>query len=330
MQASSRSGTPLRTVERHTCVLCAGAGTILYEGLRDYAFGVPGEWRMRRCASPDCGLLWLDPRPAEEDLVRAYEHYHTHAETRQAAVPRLLNSLCRLWSRLGDAFSGLGAQRRQLRMMFLGGTQPGRLLEVGCGGGRFLNRMRKAGWEVAGVELDPQAVRRIAERYGIEVACGTLEAQRYAAGSFDAIAMSQVIEHAHAPDALLRECRRILKPAGRLRLTTPNALSRAHAMYGRHWRGLEPPRHLQIFTPAALARCARESGFVDVHWQTLSAESAGIYQASEAIRAAERGEMLAAGRHCAPWAQQRMEFALVRGQADLGEDLLLLATNPGA
>ncbi len=335
MQVVTQDGNGIRTTPCPECFLCALEGEVLYQGLRDHVAGAPGTWRMRRCANPECGLLWLDPKPVEADLLKAYAKYHTHgaghAGARASSVSRALNSACRLASRLGDQFTGLAVQRRQLRKMFLGAERPGRLLEIGCGGGRFLNRMRKAGWNVEGTEFDPKAADRVAARYGIRVACGTLADQRYAADSFDAVAMSQVIEHVHDPQALLQECRRVLAPRGKLVVTTPNSRSLAHAMYGRCWRGLEPPRHMQIFSPTALARCARNAGFLDLRLQTLSAESAGIYRASMEIRIAEnQGSPAdsAMSRVVGSWLRQHDEFEQARRRPDVGEDILMIAVKP--
>jgi len=325
-----QNSSELRTAPCPECFLCAREGKLLYEGLRDHVAGVPGTWRMRQCANAGCGLLWLDPKPVETDLLKAYASYHTHAAGSPgwSLWPRLLNAACRLASRTADQFTGLAAQRRQLKMMFLGARRPGRLLEIGSGGGRFLNRMRQAGWEVEGFEFDPKAAERIAKRYGIQVSSGSLAERRYAADSFDAVAMSHVLEHMHDPQGLLRECRRVLKPEGLLVVTTPNARSLAHAMYGRHWRGLEPPRHLQVFSPAALERCARAAGFGAAQLQTLSAESAGIYRASEEIRAIENGVSLRPGefsRVHRSWALQSAEFNRAKEDSFQGEDILLLA-----
>jgi SAM-dependent methyltransferase len=337
MQVVMQDGNGIRTTPCPECFLCALQGEARYEGLRDHVAGAPGTWRMRRCANPECGLLWLDPKPVEGDLLKAYAQYHTHGTehggARASALSKALNSACRLASRLGDQFTGLAAQRRQLRKMFLGAERPGRLLEIGCGGGRFLNRMRKSGWEVEGIDFDPKAADRVAARYGIRVACGALADQQYTADSFDAVAMSQVIEHVYDPQALLQECRRVLAPGGRLVVTTPNARSQAHAMFGRCWRGLEPPRHMQIFTPSALARCARNAGFLAVQVQTLSAESAGIYRASEEIRMAESQGVpapSAASRIVRSWVRQHEEFVRARQQPDLGEDILMIALKPSS
>lgn len=326
------SSSEIRTAPCPECFLCAREGKLLYEGLRDHVSGVPGTWRMRQCANLECGLLWLDPRPVEADLIKAYERYHTHAtalaQPSAGILARTLNAACRLASRLCDQFTGLAAQRRQLRKMYLGALRPGKLLEIGSGGGRFLNRMRKAGWEVEGLEFDPKAAQRVADRYGIRVASGSLAERRYAVDSFDAVAMSQVLEHMHDPQGLLRECWRLLKPGGRLVVTTPNARSRAHAMYGRSWRGLEPPRHMQIFSPAALERCAREAGFGELQLRTLSAESAGIYRASEEIeslqaRVSQRAPW--AMRMLRPWILQQEEFSGARSHPESAQDILMIA-----
>lgn len=136
---------------------------------------------------------------------------------------------------------------------------------IDCGGGRFLNRMLRAGWYVEGTAFDPKAAERVASRYGIRVSCGVLADLRYAADSFNAVAMSQVIEHLHDPNSLLQECRRVLAPEGRLVVTTPNALSRAHMMDGRCWRSAPAMRvfttcdgrHFPPNPPASTGRARR-------------------------------------------------------------------------
>ena len=50
------------------CHVCGAEGVLIYQGLRDRLFGVPGEWNLKKCANPDCGTYWLDPMPIEADL----------------------------------------------------------------------------------------------------------------------------------------------------------------------------------------------------------------------------------------------------------------------
>jgi len=316
------------------CIACGRDGVELYDGLRDYLAGTPGTWRMVRCPDAGCGMLWLDPMPVEADLIKAYATYHTHGDARARSAAQLalsaLNASCKIASRLLELGSGLGRQRRELRTMFIGDAIPGKLLEVGCGSGRFLNRMRRAGWEVQGTDFDPAVAARVKEKYGLRVDVGNLAALRYPADSYDVVAMSQVIEHVHDPRALLAECFRVLRPGGRLVLTTPNALGLAHRQYGCHWRGLEPPRHLHLFTPAALKRCARTGGFEPQELRTLSAESAGIYRASDEIG----GMHGVPDRRSAPasivrsWRMRYREYRETLRDPQAGQDILLIGVKP--
>ena len=320
----------IRTEPSPHCVVCGQQGRTLYEGLTDYLSGTPGNWRMVRCADPACAMLWLDPKPLASDLIKAYATYHTHGGSRARSLSRLwlsaVNSATKHVFHLLERGSALGRQRHGLRTMFIGKASAGRLLEVGSGSGRFLNRMRNAGWKVDGIDFDPVAAARVKRRFGIHVEVGNLADLRYPEGTYDIVAMSQVIEHVPDPVALLHECRRVLRPGGRLVLSTPNALSIGHRRYGRNWRGLEPPRHLHIFTPPALERCARSCGFEDLERFTLSAESAGISRASEQLGAHQGGRGSATAGVVRSWFLRQREFEETLRDPDAGQDIFLIAT----
>jgi len=277
-------------------------------------------------------MLWLDPMPLPEDLIKAYASYHTHGRKHARSAAQLalsaLNSACKMASRAHELGSGLGRQRRALRKMFLGDLAPGTLLEVGSGAGRFLARMRREGWSVRGTDFDPVVAERIRSRYDIAIDVGDLRSLAYASESYDAVAMSQVLEHVPDPIALLAECRRVLRPGGRLVLSTPNARALAHRRFGRAWRGLEPPRHLHLFTREALARSAERAGLRVSRLLTLSAESAGIYRASEEALEAESGARhgSAAARVLRSWLLRYREYRLALRDPDAGQDLFLIAT----
>ena len=122
--------------------------------------------------------------------------------------------------------------------MALAGRAPGKLLDVGCGNGEFLAMMQQAGWDVSGVEPDPTAAQVSSERLNITVPTVDLEGASFPSKSFDAITLSHVLEHVYDPIGVLRECRRILKPAGHVVIVTPNIGSLGHARFGGNWRGL--------------------------------------------------------------------------------------------
>lgn len=267
------------------CLLCGEAGSPLYDGLRDRLFGAPGEWNLKRCPNSKCGLLWLDPMPLEEDIGKAYENYFTHAaaEGTQSSTPRrasrrlaeLFRSSYRAWRfnygndagkplrwllALPIMLSRIECDGLDIPLRYLAVPNRGRMLDVGCGDGSVLKLANELEWDTEGVDFDPAAVAN-ATRNGLSVRLGALKDQRYPENAFDLVLMSHVIEHVPEPLATLSEIRRVLRHGGMLVITTPNAASWGHSHFGHYWRGLEPPRHLQIFNGHNLAALARRAGF---------------------------------------------------------------------
>ena len=296
----------MRSMPQPTCYCCGGTGELLFRDLRDTLFSAKGRWSLRRCNAADCGLLWLDPMPIEEDLELAYQAYYTHEVAQKSSAHRVARLLYRLATESVLALAGIPGERRRAEQMFLGDVIPGRLLDVGSGSGEFLSTMRKRGWAVMGVDVDPAAVRAARRAYGLEVHLGAV-ADLVAKGlQFDAITASHVIEHVRDPVGLLAQCRRLLRPGGRVVLRTPNARSHGLARYGAAWRGLEPPRHLHLFTAEALAACAARAGFAAADCFTSTAMADITWVASRLI--ARRGSYRES--ELASW--ERMEIQVLK------------------
>lgn len=327
----------MRATARPNCHVCGSRGEPLYRGLSDTMFSAAGNWSLSRCSNGDCGLLWLDPMPIAEDLPAAYESYYTHGEPAKTGIYRagkLLYSLlagCILWP------AGILLDRRRAGLMFLGGSRPGALLDVGCGDGTFLARMRRRGWSVTGLDFDPVAAKAARERHGLEVHVGTIE-DAFADGRalYDVVTASHVIEHVPEPIRFLSQCRSLLRPGGRLVLKTPNASSYGARRYGSAWRGLEPPRHLHIFTAPALISCARRAGFPVATCFTSAAGADGILVASRMI--ARRGAFREPAlpliekveiRLARPLLAVRAKFAWLRDRT-CGEELCAVLVNGAA
>jgi SAM-dependent methyltransferase len=291
----------IRVTDTPRCPVCQGTGPVLHERAKDYLFGTPGEWRYRRCAS--CRLVWQDPMVAEADISRLYDSYYTHARPeegsgtavrglyRAAQAGHVANRYgypARWTDRVLGRLLALHPGRRidaEYRAQFLPASARGPLLDVGCGHGATLADMHRLGWQVHGVDPDPAAVEAARSR-GFPVTLGTVFSPELPPDSFKAITMSQVIEHVHRPIEMLRRCRDLLQPGGMFVAMTPNADSRAHRAFGRAWRGLEPPRHLQVFSRGALEMAARQAGFESVCVTATIRSVRGIYDASLAIQQA--------------------------------------------
>lgn len=265
-----------------------------YANRPDGLFAAGGRWNLKRCSNSQCGLLWLDPAPVTEDLPLAYETYFTHAsaEGSAATAHRMRELLYRAYLGVGAipaALFGLRRPKRELSLMFLGDRPPGSVLDVGCGDGEYLARMKPLGWAVDGVDFDAQAIASARVRHGLTLRCGDLASQRFPTAIFDAVTMRHVIEHVPEPVPLLAEAARILKPGGRLVVVTPNSASLGHEIFQAHWFGLDPPRHLQIFGLPPLAACAKAAG-LEVERAFTTAANADIFiGGSCSIRAADAG-----------------------------------------
>jgi SAM-dependent methyltransferase len=93
---------------------------------------------------------------------------------------------------------------------------PGRVLEIGCDEGRYLSLLQARGWDVTGVDVQPQSHDFILQHD----AALPLPFRR----EFDVIIAAEVIEHIVSTEDFLSHCRAVLKPDGVMILTTPNLL----------------------------------------------------------------------------------------------------------
>ncbi|HWY31853.1 MAG TPA: methyltransferase domain-containing protein, partial [Candidatus Acidoferrum sp.] len=133
-----------------------------------------------------------------------------------------------------------------------------------------------------------EAARRNYGKYGLELLQTDLITAHFPDNSFDAVTMNHVIEHVSEPVTLLAEVKRILKPSGRLVSITPNIQSWGHAIFGECWRGLEIPRHLQIFSLPALADCAKKASFNRIEVKSSAAHADVIFGGSFTIKKAHQ------------------------------------------
>jgi 2-polyprenyl-3-methyl-5-hydroxy-6-metoxy-1,4-benzoquinol methylase len=229
-------------------------------------------------------VCWLDPAPPPHELWKAYATYHTHTRKSGHRFAKAMLSLVHRFIKLCLLplwiVNGLKREADYLRFMTLAREPIGKLLDVGCGGGRFLNRMKKRGWIVEGTDFDEQATKKVSARYGIQTHVGDLTQCALPANSFDVITMSQTIEHLYDPISTLHESLRTLKPGGLLVMTTPNTLSIGAAEFGPFWRGWEAPRHLHLFSVDSLQQLTQRAGFEVSEATTYSAGSAVVYRVS--------------------------------------------------
>lgn len=326
----------IRTRPNPNCKLCGTPGRKLYQGIKDRLFSAPGLWDLKQCPKPDCGLIWPDPVAIEEDLHLAYQTYYTHAEPKGVIGKvkfAVLSNGYRVAIGIPATLTGLYKERREFVHMFLLDLPPGRLFDAGCGDGQFLARMAGFGWKGSGVDFDAAAIESGRQKHGLDLSVGDFMTAPVPENAFDAVTMSHVIEHVPEPIRCLEKCRRLLRPGGRLVVTTPNIRSLGHAAFKENWRGLEVPRHLHIFAPNLLGECARRAGLEVVRTGSTAVNADYLVNASIAIQSAAPDAKGIGGGWDVKYAvpsilfQYKEHFAM-RKNPDAGEEAFLIARRP--
>jgi SAM-dependent methyltransferase len=222
-----------------TCSLCDSPDSVPIADVHDRLLGIDGQFKMVRCSR--CGLHYLNPQPTMSDLVPYYPESYAPFEI---PSPDQLPLLRRL-----SVNYGLRKRRRAVMRY----KRSGRLLEIGCANGLFLDAMRRMGsWQLQGVDTSESAVRYARERLSLEVFHGPLEDAGFPNRHFDAVVMWDVLEHVHQPRETLIEIRRILKPDGVLVFRVPLLDSWDRKLFGPYWAGWDAPRHLTVFSRRTL------------------------------------------------------------------------------
>lgn len=222
-----------------------------------------------------CGLARVNPRPTADSLAVGYAatyqrptalaegfdpprgllrwalaNYRNYPLGRSA--PRPVRALLRPLGAL--------ALRGRRGATYLPYPEGGRLLDFGCGHGKFVARMVAAGWHAEGLDLSPDALA-VGREAGLTLHHGTLPGADLPEAAFDAVTMWHSLEHVPSPRATLEAAHRLLRPGGLLLVSVPRLDSLPARWTGPAWYGLGLPLHLTQFTRATLLAYLDAIGF---------------------------------------------------------------------
>ena len=204
-----------------------------------------------RCG--ECSLVFVNPQLEEEVVLEEYRTAVTNDLWFDVLTSERQQELDR--AKFGEVLDALEPYR-------------GKLLDVGCSIGLFLHLAGERGWEGIGIEPAPRAADHAREVYGLDVRPEPLEEAAFPKGSFDAVALLSVLEHATAPLVVLRECARVLRPGGALYVIVPNVESLACRVLGAEARTFDGRYHVVYFSAATLADALGLAGFQVVETRT--------------------------------------------------------------
>lgn len=194
-----------------------------------------------------CQTLYVSPRPTQAELAHFYNDPVYFTESHLGYVDymgqeQIVRQLARKRLDVIDSFQ----------------PQQGRLVDLGCAAGFFLDEARLRGWQVSGTEL-AQEMRQYAKTK-LRLRVGE-SLDEFEDSSFDVVTMWEVIEHLPDPLAYLRRLRRNIKPQGLIGISTPNAAHWQVRLNPGDWWEFKPPAHLTFFTPRTLRQLVESAGY---------------------------------------------------------------------
>ena len=154
---------------------------------------------------------------------------------------------------------GFAAQMLRLVQEF----QPaGRLLDIGCGLGFFLEYAGRRGYRCVGIDTSAAATRFAREELHLNaVAADFMDVRFSPSEAFDVVTANHVLEHISQPVSFLVKARRLLRPGGILVSASPNFGGLVPRLLGHRWYGLQPSQHVWQFSPGSYATLFRTAGF---------------------------------------------------------------------
>jgi len=229
------TGTKNTCLEKTVCNICESDDTCAYVQSSGLDVWICNE----------CGTAFTHPQPIDLGTQYDSSYFELYARRR---VFRLKRACKRL---------------RKIELLM----PPGRLLDVGCSLGYFVEAANARGWDGYGMEISDYAAKVAADN-GLKVKPGNLEDACYPDGFFDCVTMWDVLEHVPDPTAHMLEVKRILKPGGLVVVGTPNF---SHPIAKRKmkdgstgWRHFKPQEHVFYFTPPSLRKLYAKCGFQTV------------------------------------------------------------------
>jgi len=203
-----------------------------------------------------CRLIRLNPQPHPSELHQFYPaNYWFTPETSKIA---LLEQAYRRFV-IQDSLQFVERAIRE-------SDQNGAVIDVGCGGGLFLQLLKERGrcheaGPFVGLDFSLDAASAAWHHSHVAVTCGSLTKAPFAHGSCAAITMFHVLEHLYDPASYLEAAHRLLGPDGRLVVQVPNVACWQFILFGERWAGIDVPRHLIDFRATDMDQLLETCGF---------------------------------------------------------------------
>ena len=232
---------------------CNVCGSDKYREICDVEI-LPFDVRSKLVKCNNCGFFYINPRLTKEVEEEGYKKHYYESQKPSYWYDRRIDIFERALNEI-NKFSNKG-----------------RLIDIGCGMGYFMDLARKNGWEVKGVEISESAVSYASRRLKLDVIKGNLKDAQFKRDSFDVATMWNVLDQMYDPRDNLIEVHRILKKEGHLLIRVPNlyfylVLSRFYNRLRRLFKNIVMPPsafHLYPLDKNSMNTLLKSAGFSNV------------------------------------------------------------------
>jgi len=269
------------------CNFCGKANhSFIYSGLKDRTNITTHIFNIVRCNN--CRLCFLEPQPAISEIEIYYTNSYRNGqgncfkETEKSKMAVAIRRLKRLFlskifiglnlptgknafirnriSRVLEYFPRIADEVDENGLRVIPPlNREAKVLDIGFGGGLWMQIASDYGWSATGVEIDTQFVQS-AKEVGYQVYLGDFLDINFYSSKFDFIRLNHVLEHMHYPKETLNKCKNLLVKDGYIYVRVPNFNSASQILLGKNYYQLDIPRHLFFFTANSIKNIAAEIG----------------------------------------------------------------------
>lgn len=290
------------------CPVCKSTAIEQVFTTDDYHHGTTTNVAVAQCR--DCTSGFTNPRPTEEGILKFYpDDYEQHNKINADEKDQSLIS-----GMFREAFLPLKDLLTPTSRVKLADRQgQGRVLDVGCGRGRFLADMAKHGWDTHGIDLEQKAVNIANDRRGVVATCAPIQ-KFETKGNFDLVTMWHSLEHMHNPRQVLGQVKELIADDGRLIVEVPNFDSFLASYLSEYWYDLDVPRHLVHFTPRSIQHLGKETGFniESIHWRPSARSLSGTLRFAKVPIVPPRPIAIALSNVCAYFHKSSRILAIMK------------------
>lgn len=150
-------------------------------------------------------------------------------------------------------------------------AEPGRLLDVGCSSGLFMEFAQEQGYKASGIEPSQYAVE-YAQKNGLDAHQGYFKKGSVQSDSYDLVTLWDVLEHCDKPSEILNDINDALEPGGIIFLQVPNVMGLAPRIMRKDCNMFTGFGHINLFGPETLTNILKQCGYTDIRLQSVISE----------------------------------------------------------